>query len=962
VRTPHKHLSRVRHFALSHFTVHRSFSLILFSLQTLMNTAFSGTSDTLDNTPDNTLNNTLNNTPNNERDEPQQHSLASQTHILQEQELQEQSLDELEFPKVLERVSEFALSDLGKEIVLSAAPTPDTAWLRDEHQRVEETIRLLNIGERLPLDGLSDVRSMLRKAQISGAYLTPGELLQMRDMMRSSRLLRSFANTHSEQARAMAEFCAPLHDNRLLEKHIGEAIDDVGNVRDTASLDLARIRREIFDTSNRLRQRLNKILKKIAEEDLAQEEFISQREGRFVLPMKTEYKRFVPGIIHGVSGSGSTVFLEPAETFDMNNELTELHGEELREIQRILTTLTAEIATDVPDFMRSVSILARVDALQAKARYANEYDCFKPDIVDDPQISLSKVYHPVLVQTKGKKNVVPLSIEFDGATIMGHLISGPNAGGKTVALKSIGLNIALALAGFFPCGVCRTNYRTIFSAIGDQQSIENDVSTFSSQMLRLREILANASSTTLALVDEICSGTDPQEGAALAVGILEGLQARKAFFVVTTHQSSLKSYALTQKHISNASMEFNTEKMQSTYKFLSGVPGNSYAFVLAKNLGIPPRVMQRAQEYLGDKHSTLEESIEIIQQYRRDAERMTREAEDVKSRAEKRKTEYDTRFAEFKTKYNELMRLAKQEAADIVGGANKLVENTIREIRETSKEAIEMKASMEAALEAKKTLEKNQKSARTTEQNADKQNTDKQLSDKQSADKQLSDKQSADKQLSDKQSTDKKAATAATPTPASQTTTTAAGASMSDIKKAFEAEKQRIQEASTNVGGAQTASILAQEAQELNAGDAVTMEDFQMPGVIVALDRETNHAVVEFDSVKFRTSLDKLTRASAKQVKQADKGKKSGVELHFSAETRLDLRGMYTDEAIKTVEQAIASALTGAVHSLTIVHGKGTGALRQAIQRHLQNHPAVTNYRDGMLNEGGAGVTIAELK
>jgi DNA mismatch repair protein MutS2 len=899
--------------------------------------------------------------------------------LLDEQALIHQSLFELEFPKVLERVAQFALSPLGKERIEASHPTPDTSWLRSEHQRIEETMRLLNLGESLPLDGLSDVRTLLRKACIAGAFLTPAELLHIRDMMRSSRLLRSFVNTRQELAPALAQLCGELHENRLLEKHIADTVDDAGMVKDTASVDLSRIRREIFDTANRLRQRLNKLLKKIAEDDLAQEEFISQREGRFVLPLKTEYKRAIPGIIHSVSGSGATVFLEPAETFEMNNELTELYSEEQREIERILTTLTLEFAEEHEQWKHSLDVLGTMDALIAKARYALEYDCLKPDIVNEPVIELTKVYHPVLVQSKGKQSVVPLSISFDGSDSfggsneklstssqgalqsampqMGHLISGPNAGGKTVALKSIGLNVALALSGLFPCGYCKTNYRTLFSAIGDQQSIEHDVSTFSSQILRLREILACASDSALVLVDEICSGTDPQEGAALAVGILEGLLARGAFFVVTTHQSSLKSYALTQKRISNASMEFNTEKMQSTYKFLSGVPGNSYAFALAKTLGLPPKVMERAQEYLGDKHSTLEESIEVIQQYRREAERLRREAEDVRSRAEKKKLEYEQRFTEFKHKYNDLMRLAKQEAAEIVANANKVVENTIREIRETSKEALEMKAAMDAALQASRELQQ----ARDSE--AMQQQRSHPIQPHQSS---YSTTEKRSKQPKNKSNNTKQThlASAALESASHNAERTSAGSSksISDIKKAFEQEKAAIQHAHLSSSTTSIHSNEASEEPDFEAGDAVVMEDFQTPGVIIALDKETGNAVVEFDSVKFRTSLDKLTRASTKQVKQAAKGKSSSVEVNFNAETRLDLRGMYADEAIQTVEKAIAAALTGSVHSLTIVHGKGTGALRQAIQRHLNNHPAVKDYRDGLITEGGSGVTVAELK
>ncbi len=850
--------------------------------------------------------------------------------------LLERSLQELEFHKVTERVAEFAWSDEAKELLRIARPTPDTAWLREEHERVNECIRLLNLGEPLPMESFSDVRSMLHKCRIVGAFLSPSELLSVRDVMRSSRLVRAFFNTRRETFPFMAEFCLPLHENRLIEKHISDAVDEAGTVKDTASVELARIRREITDTSNRLRSRLQKLLKKVAEDDVVQDEFITQRDGRFVLPMKTEFKRHIPGIIHSVSQTGSTVFLEPAETFEMNNELSLLHSEERREIERILTVLTGEIGAEADDFLHTVGIMARVDSCHAKARYAQEYDALKPDITDENVIVLSKAHHPVLVQSHkktGKATVIPLSIEFDGtvantsdSAVFGHLISGPNAGGKTVALKSIGLNVALALAGIFPFGYCKTNYREIFTAIGDNQSIENDVSTFSSQMLRLKEILMNASASSLILVDEICAGTDPQEGAALAVGIVEGFLNRQAFFVVTTHQSSLKSYALTKAGISNASMEFNSEKMESTYRFLSGVPGNSYAFALAKRIGTPPMVMERAQEYLGDKHSALEESIEVIQNYRREAEKLRREAEDVKARAEKRKTEYDLKFNEFKLKYNELMRVAKQEAADIVSNANKLVESTIRDVREAAKEELEI---AKRALEQGVSLKdeggnmKDEGKGQKVERNAQKGTGQKQ----------------------DKNS------------PPSTETTSEQPKTLADVRKEFEEEKQRIKQAAAKQGAPKEVKL--ETPDELQEGDLVTMQGFETPGMIVTIDRETASAIVEFDAVKMRTSLASLQRISAKQLKVV---KKSSVPISFDAKTEIDVRGMYSDEAIKNVEQAIASALTGNVHSLRIIHGKGTGALRQAIQVHLQNHPAVKSHRNGLLTEGGAGVTVVELK
>ncbi len=328
--------------------------------------------------------------------------------------------------------------------------------------------------------------------------------------------------------------------------------------------------------------------------------------------------------------------------------------------------------------------MTHLDAVYAKARYANKYDGVKPDITDHAEIELRNVRHPLLVHAKGVNSVVPLSVIF-GQGVQGHLISGPNAGGKTVALKCVGLSIAMALAGFFPLGYCRTNFRTIFSAIGDRQSIEDDVSTFSSQMIRVREILAHCSQSALCFIDEIAAGTDPQEGAALAVGIVESLLRRGAMFIVTTHQSSLKSYALSRSDISNASMAFNTDKMEPTYKFLAGVPGNSYAFNLVHSIGFPTTIIDRAKQYLGSAHSTLEESIQAIQKYRTDAERVVREAEEMKRKAEQKKVEYEKKFSEFRDKYNALIKAEKQDAASILAEANKVVEQTIREIREEKK-------------------------------------------------------------------------------------------------------------------------------------------------------------------------------------------------------------------------------------------------------------------------------------
>jgi DNA mismatch repair protein MutS2 len=343
---------------------------------------------------------------------------------------------------------------------------------------------------------------------------------------------------------------------------------------------------------------------------------------------------------------------------------------------------------------------------------------------------------------------------------------------------------------------------------------------------------------------------------------MDGFLARGAFFIVTTHQSSLKSYALARNEISNASMQFDVDKMEPTYKFLSGVPGNSYAFALAKRIGLPPGVMSRAQDYLGDKHSELEKSIEVIQQYRHEVETLRNEVVEQKRKAETKREEYERKFADFKARYNDLVRAAKAEAADIVSQANALVENTIREIREQNKPVAE-------------------------------------------------------------------------------------------VKKAFDAARSEIRSQASSKQATQD------QAPEISFadGDVVTMEGHSTPGVVVSVEQGGKSAVVEFDSVKFRVSLASLKHSNAKP-----KPRRVDTEVRLTAGTQIDVRGQYADQAILEVEQAIAEALMGSVYELTIIHGKGTGALRTAIQRELARHPGVTSFRDGSITEGGSGVTVAVLK
>ncbi|MFH1050968.1 MAG: endonuclease MutS2 [bacterium] len=785
------------------------------------------------------------------------------SHSPEELNLLEKSLKELEFISVLEYIAKKCYSEPGKELTLNSKPNTDIYWLRNEHELISEMIALITEDEQLPFEGYSDIRPLLYKSMIKNAVLSTTEILEVADTIRSGRLIKSYFQTREEKTPILYEEINFIFINRLLEKHINDAIDDTGEVRDSASKELSRIRREIQSKSTYLRHRLNKIMQKVSSDDMIQEEFISLREGRFVLPVKVEHKRHIPGIIHGLSQTGSTVFLEPSEIIELNNDLSLLINEEKREIYRILSNLTEEIGTEANEFLRTLNVIAHLDAIIAKANYALEFGGIKPNISDDNEIILNKVRHPLLVHTKGVKKVIPMNIEFN-ENKRGHLISGPNAGGKTVSLKSVGLNIAMALSGIFPLGECHTNYRMIYTSIGDHQSIEQDLSTFSSQIIKLKEILANSDPQSLVLIDEIGSGTDPQEGSALSAGILDTLIELKSYFIATTHNSALKSYALSRDVLRNASLEFDEDKLKPTYKFLEGVPGNSYAFQLAKNLGLTDLVLERAKKYLGTKQSELEESIAILHKYKSEAEKLKIEAAVEKAQAVDKRKKYDEKYTDIKQKRDVLIRKAHEDAASILQDANALVEKTIKEIQEQKKP-------------------------------------------------------------------------------------------VKEILKDFKKKKIQIEK---NLEVQSEKSEKRKKDETLQAGDLVTTEVSTSNGIILNFD-ENNIALVDFNGIKFKLPVSQLIK-SEKQVKTQRK-KSEADFISFDVKSSIDIRGMRAYEAIPEVDELISNAVVNNLDKITIIHGKGTGALRHAIQEYLDTHYAIKSFRSGTLVEGGDGVTVVEI-
>jgi DNA mismatch repair protein MutS2 len=504
-------------------------------------------------------------------------------------------LGKLEFDKVLHRCARHAASDPGRDVVEQLSPSTDVGMIRLELARVTEMKRLLEEEEALPLEGIHAVDGPIRKCAVEGMTPLPRELLQVGSTLRAARVVRAFLAKRRERFPLLWETAASLFADKVLEYNIDRAIDEAGAVRATASKELQAIRRAMTDRYDQLRRKLESILKTVSDLGFSQEEIITTREGRMVIPVKAEHKTRVQGFIHSASASGATVFVEPSETLELNNEIRSLTFQEQREVDRILRELAAQVAAVKDQLLGNLGLLAGLDALHARGKYSIEILGIAPEVRDSGPITLVQARHPILLMNHGYAGTVPLSLEI-GRGFSAIVISGPNAGGKSVAMKCVGLLVLMAASGIhIPAAEpsALRVFRRIFVAIGDEQSIENDMSTFSSHLATLKVIADEADGQSLVLIDEIGAGTDPVEGGAIAAALLEGLVACGATTIATTHQGSLKVFAHETGGVENGAMEFDQETLRPTYRFKSGVPGSSYALEMAARLGMPQQTAPR---------------------------------------------------------------------------------------------------------------------------------------------------------------------------------------------------------------------------------------------------------------------------------------------------------------------------------------------------------------------------------
>ncbi len=606
--------------------------------------------------------------------------------------------EKLDFGRVVALIANETLSEPAKSRTAELAPFSIVSDAILQMERIAALRQLFERNSQFPIEPFEDIRTDLKRCRIKGSFLPVEVLVRIIAILRQSKNLRQYHQQNKELLRPLSGLMIKINPLDQQYRQIQRVINDEGLVKDTASPDLARIRKQIHQTVLHLQREIDRVMLQARKEGWLHEDNATIRDGRFVLPLRSESKRKVKGIIHGQSATGATSYIEPLSVVEINNSLKELEIEETAEIQRILQALTDELRPFFDDLELNVEILVELDFLSACARFSRRFKCTVPKISsDDRRIILKNARHPVLSLVK---KVIPLNVSIDSQT---HcvIITGPNAGGKTVAMKTIGLLGIMAASGLpipadddsrLPC------FDQFLIDIGDQQSLEDDLSTFTSHVANLKQFVMSATDKSLVLIDELGTGTDPLEGAALGQAVLEELTVRKTFCVVTTHHSGLKAFADKFDGVMNAAMEFDTDRLIPTYRLQLGLPGSSYALEIAKRMGLDDSVIQRARDLMGTDQVKLENLLLEVETLKSQIEKENRSVQQNKKTLDKLITEYESKVSSIREKHDDMDQKIAEELERLVKESRSKIEHVVKDIREKV-------ASRETIIEAQKTLE-----------------------------------------------------------------------------------------------------------------------------------------------------------------------------------------------------------------------------------------------------------------
>jgi len=787
----------------------------------------------------------------------------------------EKSYITLELPAVLEMLAAQAESELGKAAARELQPSANREEVRRRLTETSDAARLMTLRGSPSFSGARDIRPALERARLGGA-LNTRELLDIAGLARCARLCKAYLAEEKNEKTSIDSLFHALRANKYLEERIYTAIPAEDEIADSASSDLADIRRKMRAASARAREALNKILSSPSYAKALQEPIITMRSDRYVLPVRADHKSAVPGLVHDISSSGMTLFIEPMAAVKANNELRELAAKEKLEIERILAELSAECAEHADDFAEDCVLLVRLDLIFAKARLAYKMDASAAEL-SDRSINLRRARHPLLDPAKAVPIDLNLGEDFDTL-----VITGPNTGGKTVALKTIGLLSAMNQCGLhIPAsdGSTLPVFCHILADIGDEQSIEQNLSTFSAHMKNIVEILDTCEDRSLVLFDELGAGTDPTEGAALAIAIIEHARKCGAMIAATTHYAELKVYATNEAGVQNASCEFDVETLRPTYRLLVGIPGKSNAFAISKRLGLDESIIRDAGDRIGTETQSFEATIEKLEQTRHALERERETAAaHLKKAAEEEKKATQLR-AELSVRLEKAEIKARRDAQRILDEARETAERVYAELDEMRRHA--------------------------------------------------NDEQQAD-----------------------------------EINSARTELRRRLNEKEASLRAQE--DLPAQEDQKssrkLQAGDTVRIKAMGVKAEVVSVNKDgTVNLKAGIMNVTAREDEVLLLEGEKKTPQKAAPVASAGTRLmHVASE--IDLRGMESLEGVLAAERYLDSAAMAKMKTVTIIHGKGTGALREAIQQMLKRNKLVKSFRLGRYGEGETGVTVVELK
>jgi DNA mismatch repair protein MutS2 len=784
--------------------------------------------------------------------------------------VQQRVMKTLEFDKVRNQLIEHTHSSLGREKAQTLMPSVDFDEVSRLQEETDEAAKVLRIKGNVPLGGIHDIRPHTKRAQIGG-MLSPMELMQVASTVHASRQMKRFIEDLQEvtEVPILLSYADGIIVLANLEESIRNAIDEGGEVLDGASDALRSLRQQIRTRESRVREKLESMIRSSNAAKMLSDAIITIRNDRFVIPVKQEYRSHYGGIIHDQSSSGQTLFIEPQSVVQLNNELQTIRVKEQQEIERILAELSALTAEFHDELLAIVAIMGELDFMFAKARYGSRIKGSKPIVNNEGRIILVKARHPLIPIDDVVANSIAIGKDY--TTIV---ITGPNTGGKTVTLKTVGLCTLMAQAGLqIPAldGSEVAVFESVYADIGDEQSIEQSLSTFSSHMVNIVEILNKVDYNSLVLFDELGAGTDPQEGAALAISILDEVYKCGARVIATTHYPELKAYGYNREGVINASVEFDVETLSPTYKLLIGVPGRSNAFEISKRLGLKESVINTARSFISADSNEVENMIASLETSRREAERDRDEAHQLMKDAEALHKDMQKQMASYYERKDELAEKAKVKAATIVEKAKEEAEEIIRELRKLRLEkGAEIKE--HELIEAKRRLGE-------------------------------------------------------------------AAPELNTVKKGVKAKSAK---------------------HEFQSGDEVKVLTFDQRGHLV--ERVSNKEwVVQIGILKMKVKESDMEYInSPKPVETKPIATVKGKDFHVGLE--LDLRGERYEDALMRVEKYIDDALLAGYPRVNIIHGKGTGALRQGVQEYLKNHRSVKKIRFGDAGEGGTGVTVVEFK